>query len=234
MNYDEMVSVQYDNGRNNYAYGGPLNEFEGDEDNNLGSLWSKLKKLRKKTTPKFVLKAERKITRNPKIMKVVTAVGAVVATVYGGPAAGQAVLALGKAHVTGVEMNNKARKIEAQNRTVEAVQEKIKELPVEKQMLIKRAYDEKGVAAFKEPEIKQLLDAPMQAGVKVLAQEVELDAGRPPNVATENAEKIAALTPQIVEENHDKIFGVEKKYLVMGAAGVLGLTILGLMMRGKK
>lgn len=228
-NYEEFMGLTDPDGYELHMTQSSLNGFE------MGGLFSKIKKLHKKIhkklTPKPIQKLENKIKNNPKIIKVISTVGAVVATIYAGPTAGQAILAAGNKLAADVEFKNQAKKVEAYNKTVAAVQEKIKDLPPENQQIIADAFAKEGVKALEQPKIKQLMMPALQAGTVALSTVIETDAGKAPNVASENAKKIGEMVPEIVKENDGKIFGVDRKLIIYSAAGVLGVVLLSLFMR---
>lgn len=226
MNYDDQLMLaDYDD---YLAY-----RNGGIGDYGMGGFLSKLNRLRKKihktVTPKPIQKLEKKIANNPKIVKVVTAAGAIVAGIYAGPTAAQAVLAAGKMQLQKIGMDKEVKRAEAVNKAVAAAQETINKLPVEQQQIVVNAFNAEGPSALSKPEIKKILEEPIKATTNSLALSVETYAGKPLNEATQNAAMIAEAAPKILEEN--KIFGIEKQYLIYGAAAVLGLTLLSVMMR---
>lgn len=228
-NYEEFMGLTDPEGYEAHLNQSALNGFE------LDGLFSKIKKLHKKLhkkfTPKPIQKLENKIKNNPKIIKVISAVGAVVGTIYGGPAAGQAILAAGNKLAADVEFKNQAKKVEAYNKTVAAVEEKIRDLPPQNQQIVADAFARDGVKALEQPKIKQLMMPALQAGTVAMATVIETEAGKPPNVASENAAKIGEMVPEIVKENEGQIFGIDRKLVIYGAAGVAGLVLLSLFMR---
>lgn len=229
MNYDDQLMLaDYDNYMD--YRGGGIGDY------GMGGFLSKLnslrKKIHKKITPKPLLKLERKILNNPKIIKVVSVAGSIVAGIYGGPAAAQAVMAAGKMQLQKIGMEKEVKRAEAINKAIDLAQEKINRLPPEEQQKVVDAFNKDGPSALEKPEIKSILEAPIKEAARSLSISVETDKGVPVNVATANADKIAEAAPQIMAEN--KIFGIDKNLFIYGGAAVLGVVILSVFMRGNR